>query len=90
MNVLIKRSQDVGGQTGPPHLSHLLLLLLHPVAQSLNLRKQHHHQRQVLVYALLQRALVRQAQPHLGGLLLQVLVLESQPVDLPTQVVVLS
>lgn len=53
------------GQARPPHFLHLLLLVLHPLPQRLDLREQHHHQSHVLLDPLLQRHVVRQPQPQL-------------------------
>lgn len=41
--MLLGKSEDVGGQAGPPHFGHLFLLILHAIAQCLDFGEQHHH-----------------------------------------------
>ncbi len=78
-----------GSQTRPAHILHLPLLVLDPPPEGLDLREEHNHQRHVLVDPLVEGRLIRQPEPHLLAVGLQLFILENEPFDFPVQPVVL-
>ena len=82
--------QYIGRKAAPSDLLDLLLLVHHSLPQRLYLSKQNDHQTQVLVYPLLERTLIRQSQPDIFCLGLQILVLHCESLYLFAQDEVLS
>jgi hypothetical protein len=84
-NAVIMISNDVGGQAGFSHLHNFLLLGLHSHAQRLDFSEQQDHQRQMFANSLLKSSLVSQAQSDVSRLLVQIFVLDVQPLYLIAQ-----